>query len=222
MLSKKEINKAFQEGTISEDKYKEELFKIETKPKQKRKRRKLPTFLTPEEFNLLIKNTKQYNTKIIFLLSFGSGMRISEILGGLRIDGGTIHPLHRNNIDLDQKKIFIDDAKGGKQRVVPLPKGFKQKMLSYFPLNKKYKNIKSARRSVQRQFKVAAKKAKLLEKKPNLHFHSLRHSFGTRLANQGVPLHQIALLMGHSNVSTTNIYTIADPKDALQAYEENF
>jgi len=222
MLTKKELTQAYKEGVLTKEEYKDQLFKLETSPKQSRKKKKLPTFLTPDEFAKLIKNTKNYDTKIIFLLAFGSGMRISEILGGKRINGETIQPLEKEKIDLNGKKIFIQDAKGGKQRVVPLPKGFKEKMLSYFPLNKKYKNIDSARRSIQRQFKVAAEKADLLKAKPTLHFHSLRHSFGTRLANQGVPLHQIAILMGHSNISTTNIYTVADPQDALNAYQEAF
>ena len=69
---------------------------------------------------------------------------------------------------------------------------------------------------------MPVKKSKLLEKKPNLHFHSLRHSFGSRLAGQGVPIHHIRTLMGHSNISTTNIYLIANPAEALKSYEDLF
>jgi site-specific recombinase XerD len=53
-------------------------------------------------------------------------------------------------------------------------------------------------------------------------FHSLRHGFGTRLLEQGVPLNQVQLLLGHTNISTTSVYLKASPIDALQSYEEKF
>jgi len=64
--------------------------------------------------------------------------------------------------------------------------------------------------------------SKLLEQKPDIHFHSLRHGFATRAIEQGIPIHHVRTLMGHSNISTTNIYLIANPKDALHSYEELF
>ena len=75
---------------------------------------------------------------------------------------------------------------------------------------------------MEKAFKRAAAKAGLLTNKPSLHFHSLRHGFGTRMANQGVPIHQIRTLMGHSNISTTNIYLEANPQEALKSYEKLF
>ena len=50
----------------------------------------------------------------------------------------------------------------------------------------------------------------------------LAGGFGTRLANLGVPIHQIRTLMGHSNISTTNVYLEANPKEALKNYENLF
>lgn len=167
-------------------------------------RDKLPTIVTEEEFRKLIEATDKYKDKIAFLLAFGSGLRVSEVKN-----------LGKKHIDMDDRKIMIREAKGGKDRVVPLPKGFRSSMLDYIPLD-------CSIRTLQRHFKQDARKAGLLEKKPDLHFHSLRHGFATRLANQGMPIHQLRTLMGHTDISTTNVYLKLNPKEALKSYEELF
>ncbi len=53
-------------------------------------------------------------------------------------------------------------------------------------------------------------------------WHKLRHGFASRLVNKGVPITQVQLLLGHSNIATTNVYTHANPKDALKSYEDLF
>lgn len=186
--------------------------------------RKLPTYLELEEFKQLMVNTRRIDHKIGFLLGFGAGMRISEIVGKAKASktGNEIKPITKDNIDMKGKRIRIEGGKGGVDRVVPLPKGFKEYMLKELPLNKRYKTIASARRSFQIVFKTAAKRAGLLKKKPSLHFHCLRHSFGSRMANKGVPIHHIRTLMGHSNISTTNVYLVANPEKALEDYERLF
>jgi len=166
--------------------------------------RKLPTALTIDEFTKLIKNTYKPHHKVAFLLGFGSGLRISEVTN-----------LQPNNVSISDKKIMVREGKGSKDRVVPLPKGFKESHLKLLPL-------KCGVRSLQRAFKSACERAKLLEVKPNLHFHSLRHSFATRMMEQGVPLSHIQILLGHSNISTTSVYLVANPKDALKSYEDLF
>ena len=79
--------------------------------------------------------------------------------------------------------------------------------------------IKKSIRTLQRKFKKYAKLAGLPE---HYVFHSLRHGFGTRMVESGVPLNQIQLLMGHSSLTVTNVYTKARPKDALKSYEDLF
>ena len=221
-MKKKELKQAFQEGLIDEQKYKEELFKMETAPKVSKLRRKLPVSISPEEFDLLLQHTQKEKFKVAFIFGYAAGLRLSEIVGGIREDGSIMKPLTEEKIDLHSKTIRIEDAKGGKDRIVPVPKGFKTQYLKMLPLTQGYANIPSARRNMEKAFKRSCDRAGLLKIKPSLHFHSLRHGFGSRLANTGVPVHQIRTLMGHSNISTTNVYLEANPKEAMDNYEKRF
>jgi integrase len=173
-------------------------------PKSPRKPKKLPVALSYEEFIQLIKSTNKKHHKFAFLLGFESGLRISEILN-----------LEPRDIDIKEKKILVRQGKGKKDRIVGLPKHFREEYLRLLP-------IKCGERSLEKAFKGAARRASLLEKKPTLHFHSLRHGFGSHLANQNVPIHHIRTLMGHSNISTTNVYLEMNPTQALKSVEELF
>ena len=167
---------------------------------RKKYREKLPSYIKLEDFAKLIKLVRLPSHKLAFILGFHSGLRVSEVVN-----------LRRENVDLVGKRIFIRDAKGGKDRVVPLPKGFPQKYLGLIP-------ISCGSRALQMAFKRYIKKAKLQD--PNLRFHSLRHSFAVRCMERGLSLNQIQVLLGHANISTTNVYTKINPKDALDKYEE--
>ena len=176
---------------------------MEIENQKKRKRQALPISIKFEEFIGLMKKTRQKDlqTKVAFLLGFGAGMRISEIKN-----------LQKQDVDIKAKRIHIKSGKYSKDRIVPLPKGFSDKHLRSIP-------IKKTMRSMQRNFKVAAKKAGLRDE---LHFHSLRHGFATRLIEKGVPINQVQLMLGHSNVATTSVYIRANPEDALKSYEDLF
>lgn len=163
--------------------------------------KKLVKALTPEEFKQLISviPIKDKLAKTAFLLGYGSGLRISEVI-------------KLKQINVKSNYLNILDAKGGKDRVVPKPKGWKEYMFDQLP-------IKRGERTLQRRFKMYAKKAGL---EKHYVFHSLRHGFGTRMAESGVPLNQLMILMGHSSLSVTTIYTMARPVDAIKSYEDLF
>lgn len=171
---------------------------------KKRKPRKLPVALSPEEFEQLIKNTLKIHHRLAFLFAFGSGLRISEVL--------KLEPRH---IRLDEKTILIELGKGSKDRIVPIPKGFKNKHINLLP-------IKCGERALEKAFKRACERAKLLDRKPTLHFHSLRHGFATHSIRQGIKIHHLRTMLGHSNISTTNIYLESNPQEAIREYEELF
>jgi len=166
-----------------------------------RKKRKLPKSVRPEEFILLIKKIpkKDHLAKISFLLAYGAGMRISEVM-------------RCSKEHFREKSIFIPESKYGVERVVPIPKGWKKDFMKHLPL-------KTTTRTLQRKFDKYSNLAKL---NPLYTFHSLRHGFATRSLESGVPINQVSLLLGHSNIATTSIYTKANPIDAIKSYEDFF
>ena len=171
---------------------------------KRRKPKKLPVAISEEEFKRLLKHTYKKRHKAAFILGFGSGLRISEI----------IH-LEKRHINFKERTILVEQGKGSKDRIVPLAKGFKTKYLRYIPVNR-------GPRALERSFKRAAERAGLLKEKPPLHFHSLRHGFATTAVSHSIPIHHVRTLMGHTNIATTNVYLEMNPKEALKSYEERF
>lgn len=163
-------------------------------------RKKIPAYLDDEEYFEIVRHISKPHHKLAFNLAYNSGLRVSEVV-----------KLKKEDIDFKSKRIFIRDAKGGKDRVVPLPKGFPQSYLKYIPM-------KCGIRALQIAFKSSVIKSGLT--KQDLHFHSLRHSFAVRCMERGIPLNQIQVLLGHESISTTSIYLKINPKDALDNYEK--
>lgn len=165
------------------------------------KSRKIPKCVRSEEFPELIKviPKEDKTARVAFLLAYGSGMRVSEVL---RASGEHF----RSN------SIFIPESKYGVERIVPKPKGWKEYML-------KELRLKCQARTLQRKF---IKYRDLANLPSHYSFHSLRHGFAVRLLESGVPLNQVQVLMGHSNIATTSIYTKANPVDAIKSYEDLF
>lgn len=173
---------------------------------KKFKRKVLPQSINPDDFKKIIEqvDTSRKSGKInrfAFLLAYESGLRVSEVC-----------KLQKADINLQQKSIFIRDAKFSKDRVVPLPSTWKSYMINFLPINKGV-------RALEKAFKLACKKAGV---NSIYHFHSLRHSFATRCLERGMPINQVSMLMGHSSIGTTNIYVQANPIDALKKYEDLF
>ena len=188
---------------------------------------KLITYIKEEEFNQLMKAEKKREFKLAYLFAFGSGLRISEIIGYKRkspaksVDGanldkapsqGTpieIQPLQPNQIDLQARTIKVIGGKGMKDRIVPLFAGFKQDYLKMLPL-------KIKRTTLQSHFKTLCKK--VLGR--NCHFHELRHGFGVLATKRNVPMPFLQQAMGHSRLDTTGIYTKASPEEMLKSFQQ--
>ena len=165
------------------------------------KSRKIPKCVRSDEFKSLISKipTTDKVSRVAFLLAYGSGMRISEVL-------------RCRKEDFRPNSIFIPESKYGVERIVPIPKGWKKTFESELPLG-------VSARTLQRKFV----KYRDLVKLPKYYtFHSLRHGFATRLMESGVATNHVQVLMGHSNLSTTSIYTKANPTDAIKSYEDLF
>ena len=140
--------------------------------------------------------------KAIFMLIYGSGLRISEAVN-LKIE----------DIDSKKMRIFVRSGKGGKDRYTVLPKISLEMLRKYYKiykpkhpegyifLNREGNQIKTERTRVF--FRRYRRKAKIDEK---FVIHSLRHGFATDLIERGATLIQVKELMGHSNIRSTMEY----------------
>lgn len=163
--------------------------------------RKLPKCVRPEEWIKLIQviPKKDKVALVSFLLAYGSGMRLSEVLR-FKLEHFT------------KNSVFIPESKYGVERYVPIPKGWKPEFEKVIP-------IKVSGRTLQRKF---IKYSKLAGLNPRYTFHSLRHGFAVRCLETGMPINQVQVLLGHANISTTSIYVKANPIDAIKSYEDYF
>ncbi len=168
-------------------------------------------FISPEEFALLLKEVKRRKDKeleVAIILGFGSGLRISEIVGYNRKDKKPIPPLTPDKIDLVKHQIRIDDAKGNKWRITPTSPALKPEHVKLLPL-------KIQRRNLQYKFTNLAKK--VLNKKMSIHI--LRHGFGNYCVNvKKMPLTMVQGFMGHSSIAVTGVYAKANPEEAIKEY----
>ena len=168
----------------------------------RKKSRKLPKSVRPEEWILLVKSIppKDKIAIVSFLLAYGAGMRLSEV-----------KRCKKEHFQSDGM-IFVPESKYGVERKVPIPKGWRKDFFAYLP-------IKKSTRTIQRKFRKYSEKAGL---NPLYTFHSLRHGFATRLLESGTPINLVSLALGHSDISTTGIYVKGSPTDLLKHYNEGF
>lgn len=181
------------------------------------------TFITFEEFQKIYRAEKNKIMKLCILLGFGSGLRISEIVGLERKikqrkdkktgivkyyrDETSIPKLTKDMIFLQEHQIRLVDGKGKKWRTTITSPLLEEPMLKWLP-------IKIPRRTLQYRFEKLC--LRVLGKK--MSFHTLRHGFGNYQANVlKVPLPIVQSLMGHSRLDTTGIYTRANPEQAIAA-----
>lgn len=170
--------------------------------------KKLPQVLTIDEIEKLInsidnKTLKGKRDKAIIELLYSSGLRVSEIIN-----------LKTRDLDLENNylKCF---GKGSKERIVPFGELAKTYIIDYLKEREKLKiesdllfvnkkGEKLLRQQINNLLRIYSKKAKLKKK---VHPHMLRHSFATHLLERGADLRSVQELLGHVDISTTQIYT---------------
>jgi len=166
-----------------------------------KKAKKLPTVLSKDEVKALIKATKPKRDRLIVEFLYSSGCRVSEAV-----------KLQTENINYKERIGSIKGGKGNKDRTIILSKEWVKKVKKYIDRKKvktpfvfSKKNGKSlSTDTVQRIVKEAAEKAGLQKKVTP---HTLRHSYATHLLEAGENIRKIQELLGHSDLSTTQIYT---------------
>jgi integrase/recombinase XerD len=187
--------------------------------------KKVPDTLSLNEVEALISQpNSRFNQgsrdKAILETLYATGMRVSESTN-----------LKVNNVNLDIGFLRCI-GKGNKERVIPLGKKAIKSINRYLEFGRSYflKNktseflfvnrsgTKISRQSIWKLIKQYAKEAKI--KKP-IKVHTLRHSFATHLLERGADLRSVQEMLGHSNISTTQIYTHID-KERLKAIHKMF
>ena len=178
---------------------------------------KLPDVLSIEEIKLLIKNSELNknhgirNSAILETL-YGSGLRVSELIN-----------LKLSDIHYDDKLLLIQ-GKGNKQRLVPLGSISESKVSNYINNYRILKKVKKnsndivflnrngkklTRAMIFNIVKEAQNKSNI---KKTVSPHTFRHSFATHLLENGADLRSIQIMMGHENITTTEVYTHLDTK----------
>lgn len=174
------------------------------------------SFLTRDEVKLLfnaVDTTNQTGLRDLAILEllFSAGLRVSELTS-----------LDRDQINLDRGE-FVVRGKGRKVRPVFLSTRATKALVAYLetredseiPLfvsfagksslhDKEAENIRLTARSIQRIVRKYARAAGIVK---NVHPHTLRHSFATDLLMNGADLRSVQSLLGHADISTTQIYT---------------
>ncbi|MBC7938099.1 MAG: tyrosine-type recombinase/integrase [Rhizobacter sp.] len=166
-----------------------------------KKEKKLPGVLTMAECYSILNAIDNSKHRLLLLLGYGAGLRLGEIVS-----------LRWSDILMAEFKIHIKDAKGKKDRIVMLPYAVVSYLEKYRQLHSgndwvfegMYKGENYSPRTVQLVMQKAIAKVGL-DKKASV--HTLRHSFATHLLEAGTDIRYIQGLLGHSNISTTTIYT---------------
>lgn len=146
---------------------------------------------------------------LLIILVYGCGLRLEEI-----------RRLKVADIDWDRQVIRIN-GKGSKQRDIPIDETFSPYLREHLADNPGLvyvfegarKGKPYSRRTVQKIYENACNKAKIIRKGG---IHSLRHSYATHLLEQGVDINKIKVLLGHSSVKTTQIYTHVSREEILK------
>jgi integrase/recombinase XerD len=165
-----------------------------------KKEKKLPTVLNEAETRLLLNATDNLKHKAILMMAYSSGLRLGELIN-----------LKIKDIDSKRMQVRVEQAKGKKDRYTILSNKMLAVLREYFvrykPKEWLFEGEKGGQysaRSVQKVATAAIKKAGITKKAS---IHTLRHTFGTHLLENGTDLRYIQSLMGHESSKTTEIYT---------------
>jgi site-specific recombinase XerD len=173
------------------------------------KEKKLPVVLNVEEVSRILKCVQRYHYRVCLTTIYACGLRLLE----------GVH-LQVSDIDGQRKMLHIHQAKGNKDRYVPLPDACLNMLRQHwrthrnpvwlFPaLDRDWLNLRIACKpmsetGLQRAFRAALRECGIHKKAT---VHTLRHSYATHLLEAGLNLRIIQSYLGHASPTTTSIYT---------------
>ncbi len=187
--------------------------------------RNLPTVLSFEEVEKILEQPKTSNNlglrdKAILELLYSSGLRVSELLN-----------LTIGDLFLEDEVIRVL-GKGSKQRIVPIGSSAINWLTKYLttvrPLLQKrmksenviFLNSRGSKLSRMAIWKIVRKYCDAAEIEKDVHPHTFRHSFATHLLEGGADLRAVQEMLGHSDISTTQIYTHIDREFIKQIHKD--
>ena len=180
--------------------------------------KKLPMFLSEDETVALLDSPRQdklseWRDKAIFETLYSTGIRVSELVG-----------LNENSVDMIGNIIRVM-GKGKKERIVPIGEKAIEAIREYRAqrpgksqalfLNKSGQRLST--RSIRNIINKHLHNTSILKK---VSPHAIRHSFATHLLNRGADLRSVQELLGHQNLSTTQIYTHLTTEKLKSVYDQ--
>jgi len=182
--------------------------------KSPKNEKKLPTVLTRDEIERMIKAIKNPKHRLLIEFMYSSGLRVSECVS-----------IKIQDLNLQEKMGLITAGKGKKDRNIILSRKLVSDLTDYltnrsddnpyiFPVKDKHMSVRQAQKIVH----DAAKKAGIQKR---VFCHALRSSFATHLLENGTDIRIIQELLGHSNIQTTERYTKVS-KDQLKKVTSPF
>ena len=186
--------------------------------------RKLPEILTIDEVDKILnqpdeKTTLGLRDKTILETMYACGLRVSEVIN-----------LKKSNIIVNDEIVRVF-GKGSKERVVPIAKSTLDWIQIYITKSRTnlakrdsedflFLNWRGKRLSRMAIWDIINKYSKMAKIKKDIHPHIFRHSFATHLLEGGADLRSIQEMLGHSDISTTQIYTHVDISYLKQVHRQ--
>jgi len=188
-----------------------------------KREKQLPKFLNPEEVTHLLeapakKTWEEKRDKAILETLYSSGLRVSELVG-----------LNRHDVDFFGGLVRVR-GKGKKERIVPVGQVALSAVQDYLKIKAPrekdsgsqkplYVNRSGGRLTDRSVRRMVLKYARRISLQKEVSPHTLRHSFATHLLDRGADLRSVQELLGHENLSTTQIYTHITTKRLREVYE---
>jgi integrase len=156
--------------------------------------KKLPKVIEKKLSLSIYKSIQNQKHKCIIGLGLGFGLRVSEVIN--------LKPEH-----IDSKRMIINilNAKGKKDRIIPLSEDFLKELRKYYTRYKPKEFLFNGQKDIRYSTTSCNQVVKQLFG-TKYHFHNLRHSFATHLLESGVDIEIISKLLGHNSIKTTQIY----------------
>ena len=185
--------------------------------------KKLPQVLSITDIENMINfyNHETYldsrNRTVIDVL-YSTGCRVSELCD-----------INISDIDLDEKYLKLK-GKGSKQRIVPIGSMLYKNLLQYLNIRETFLQnrgeplfLSKSKNKLDRTavFRIIKKTAKNISLQTDVHPHTLRHSAATHMLEGGCDLRTVQEFLGHSSVSTTQIYTKVTKEFLEEAFTES-